>query len=130
ERLVLHLNDTRKTMSESAWRLFAKWAVTHPITRYVHADPFTHRAFTKPRGYAGDAVMMDYIYGFERPVPPEGVRDIARFTTNDGCSAQAVRCRRQVLADAIDNMVVRRGRHIDVTALAAGHLREMALSAA
>src|SRR5262249_38418269 len=29
----------------------------------LHQDPFTYRAFSKPRGYAGDAVMMDYIYG-------------------------------------------------------------------
>lgn len=130
EFLVRHLNDTRKAMTASAWRLFARWAVTHPVARYVYADPFTHRAFIKPRGYAGDAVMMDYIYGFDRPEPPEAARDIARFTNDDGISAQAVRFRRQVLADAIDAMVVSRGRNIDVTALAAGHLREVCLSTA
>ena len=32
----------------------------------LHQDPFTYRAFAKPRGYAGDAVMMDYIYGLGR----------------------------------------------------------------
>jgi len=128
DRLVLHLNDTRKTMSASAWRLFAKWAVTHPIARYLHADPFTHRAFTKPRGYAGDAVMMDYIYSFDRPESPESVRDITRYTTDAGCSSQAVRFRRQVLAEMIDGQVAARGRDIHVTAVAAGHLREMALS--
>lgn len=129
ELLVGYLNETRQSMTSAAWRMFAKWAVTHPIARYVHADPFTHRAFTKPRGYAGDAVMMDYIYGFDRPVPPESARDIARFTTDDGCSPQAVRFRRKVLAETIDAMVVSRGRDINVTALAAGHLRELSLSA-
>jgi hypothetical protein len=73
--------------------------------------------------------MMDYIYGFDRPEPPEAARDIARFTHEEGCSAQAVRFRRQVLAETIDAMVVSRARSIDVTALAAGHLREIALSA-
>lgn len=130
ELLVRDLNETRTSMTASAWRLFARWAVTHPIARYVHADPFTHRAFIKPRGYAGDAVMMDYIYGFDRPEPPEAARDIARFTNDQGNSAQAVRYRRQVLADAIDSMVVSRGRNIGVTALAAGHLREISLSTA
>lgn len=130
EWLTRYLNETRQSMTADAWRLFAKWAVTHPIARHVHADPFTHRAFTKPRGYAGDAVMMDYIYGFDRPDPPESARDIAKFTTDDGCSPQAVRFRRKVLADTIDAMVVNRGRNIDVTALAAGHLREISLSAA
>lgn len=130
EMLVWDLNETRKSMSSAAWGLFAKWAITHPIARYLHADPFTYRAFSKPRGYAGDAVMMDYIYGFDRPDPPDAIREIARMTTDDGCSPQAVRYRRQVLADAIDAMVVLRGRNIDVTALAAGHLREVSLSTA
>ena len=35
----------------------------HPLRDLLHQDPFTYRAFSKPRGYAGDAVMMDYIYG-------------------------------------------------------------------
>jgi len=130
ERLSTSLNETRRALSSAAWGLFAKWAVTHPIVRYLHADPLTYRAFSKPRGYAGDAVMMDYIYGFDRPHPPDAIRDIARVTTDDGCAPQAVRYRRQVLADAIDTMVVSRGRNIDVTALAAGHLREISLSAA
>src|SRR5215471_14831280 len=35
---------------------------THPLHRMALEDPFTERAFSKPRGYAGDAVMLDYIY--------------------------------------------------------------------
>jgi len=99
ERLVLHLDDTRKTISAAAWRMFARWAITHPIALYVHADPFTYRAFTKPRGHAGDAVMMDYIYGFDMPEPAAEARDISRFMTGDGCSPKAVRYRRHVPAE-------------------------------
>jgi hypothetical protein len=34
----------------------------HPLHKIALEAPFTERAFSKPRGYAGDAVMLDYIY--------------------------------------------------------------------
>jgi extracellular factor (EF) 3-hydroxypalmitic acid methyl ester biosynthesis protein len=37
-------------------------ARAHDIFPSLQQDPYTHRAYTKPRGYAGDAVMMDYVY--------------------------------------------------------------------
>ena len=43
------------------WTDYARRCLEHPIRQLLHQDPFTRRAFSKPRGYAGDAVMMDYI---------------------------------------------------------------------
>jgi len=34
----------------------------HPIAKIILEDPYVRRAFDKPRGYAGDAVMLDFIY--------------------------------------------------------------------
>lgn len=34
----------------------------HSLFSLIQRDPFTSRAAIKPRGYAGDAVMMDYLY--------------------------------------------------------------------
>src|ERR1700739_1428470 len=34
----------------------------HSLHKRMLEDPFTRRAFEKPRGYVGDAVMLDYIY--------------------------------------------------------------------
>lgn len=31
---------------------------SHPLHKIALEDPFTERAFTKPRGHAGDAVML------------------------------------------------------------------------
>src|SRR3954468_18697149 len=35
---------------------------SHPMAKFVLEDPYSRRAHDKPRGYAGDAVMLDYIY--------------------------------------------------------------------
>jgi hypothetical protein len=72
----------------------------HPLYRVFAADPVTARARAKPRGYAGDAVMIDYIY--------QGIPMAERFTlgplgaalfaaTTSSSSAVAVRERRHLL---------------------------------
>ena len=101
-----------------------RWCRDHALHALVQQDPYTHRATTKPRGYAGDAVMMDYIYG---GVPPEG-------TTALGCGVfsattrvsmgLSVLYRRQLLKSLVDDTVVTReaGRILSV---ASGHAREL-----
>jgi hypothetical protein len=115
-----------------AWPEFARACLDHPLRRLVHQDPFTYRAFSKPRGYAGDAVMMDYIYGLGEASTAAvratalGRAIFAHMATRP--SARAVRFRRQLLADLIDATGARGGQ--TVFALAAGHLREVELSRA
>ena len=98
----------------------------------LHQDPFTYRAFSKPRGYAGDAVMMDYIYGMgetaeaARNATAMGRAIFRHMATRP--SARAVRYRRQLLASLIDGTASKGGN--SVFALAAGHLREVELSTA
>ena len=60
--LIDDLSERRENDPES-WPAYAQFCLSHPVCRLLYEDPFTHRAFAKPRGYAGDAVMMDYIYG-------------------------------------------------------------------
>src|SRR5207344_1382702 len=61
--LLPALQARRLELNDGAWSEFARLCLDHPLRRLLHEDPFTYRAFSKPRGYAGDAVMMDYIYG-------------------------------------------------------------------
>lgn len=114
------------------WSDFVAIARTHPIMSVLHQDPFTHRAFSKPRGYAGDAVMMDFIYGREEQWPaPDATRvgqQIFSFTTSAPAS-EGVRARRAVIAERIDRIAEQR-RHPHILAIASGHLREAGLSAA
>ena len=43
-------------------------AASHPISEFVYQCPFTRHAFEKPRGYAGDAELMDYITATPRRI--------------------------------------------------------------
>jgi extracellular factor (EF) 3-hydroxypalmitic acid methyl ester biosynthesis protein len=124
-----HLDETR-VGAPAGWPFYAKACLEHPIRAFLHQDPFTHRAFAKPRGYAGDAVMMDYIYGLGEAVEAaQNATAIGRaiFQYMDSRpSARAVRYRRRLLARLIDASTSNgQGR---VFALAAGHLREVELS--
>ncbi|NTY02426.1 class I SAM-dependent methyltransferase [Deinococcus sp. JMULE3] len=102
----------------------------HPVFAHLHTCPFTHRAFHKPRGYAGDAVMLDHMYGltltFPHPASPGG--RLYAYTTNSP-AAHAVRERRARLADLIDRAAARRP-DARIVALAAGHGRELGQSGA
>lgn len=122
----------RREQDPQGWPAYARACLSHPVCRLLHQDPFTYRAFAKPRGYAGDAIMMDYIYGLgeaaqaARDATPLG-RAIFQYMGSRP-SAKAVRYRRQLLAGLIDRMAERGGS--SVLAIAAGHLREVELSPA
>ena len=122
----------RRENDPQDWPAYAQSCVSHPVCSLLHQDPFTYRAFAKPRGYAGDAVMMDYIYGLgeagqaARDATPLGRAIFQYMGTRP--SAKAVRYRRQLLAELIDRVAEHGGSR--VLAIAAGHLREVEFSAA
>lgn len=98
---------------------------THPIHRLLLEDPYTARAFHKPRGYAGDAVMLDYVYD---GTPPARTSPVGRavFATTTICStARSVVARRDLLAARIDATAAR-APNARILSLACGHLRELA----
>src|SRR6185295_11489983 len=92
---------------EDEWRKFIAVARTHRVMSLLHRDPFTFRAFSKPRGYAGDAVMMDYIYGREEHWAPPPATQLGHLVYNFTTAAPAsegVRSRRAALASIIDRL--------------------------
>ena len=93
----------------------------HLLHRVLLEDPYTARAFGKPRGYAGDAVLIDMIYDQQPPeeTSPRG-RDIFAVTTSFSV-ARAVRERRVFAAEMLEREW-HAGKRI--CALACGHLRE------
>ncbi len=122
----------RRAEEPEDWPGYAPSCLSHPLRGLLHQDPFTYRAFSKPRGYAGDAVMMDYIYGLgeaseaAREATPLGRAILQYMDTRP--SARGVRYRRRLIAELIDREAARGAR--SVLAIAAGHLREVEISAA
>lgn len=130
DELFLGLRTRRLNSTADEWAGSVQTCRRHPLLKLIHQDPFTYRAFSKPRGYAGDAQMMDYIYAREeRWSPPEAERLgqlIFDYTTSAPAS-EGVRSRRAYIAELIDRLALRATRP-HVLAIASGHLREANLS--
>ena len=93
----------------------------HPLHGVLMEDPYVSRAYSKPRGYAGDAVLIDMLYDLAPPSDTgERGRDLFSFTTSFPVS-QSVRERRLYAAEVLEREW-RAGKTI--CALACGHLRE------
>jgi extracellular factor (EF) 3-hydroxypalmitic acid methyl ester biosynthesis protein len=131
--LLPGLKERRLRSGAKEWSQVVQACLKHPLKGLLHQDPFTHRAFSKPRGYAGDAGLLDYIYGREEGwPPPEDATDLGRaifeFTTQSA-ACEGVRARRGFVAHLLDRLIGEVSRP-HVLSIAAGHLREAALSAA
>jgi extracellular factor (EF) 3-hydroxypalmitic acid methyl ester biosynthesis protein len=101
----------------------------HPLHGLLLQSPLTRRAFEKPRGYAGDAELIDLMYGCGprlRQTTTLGERLYAREFELSG--SRSVRYRRMCLASEIDGAETD-GTRPSVLAVACGHLREAELSA-
>lgn len=132
DQLFGALRERKLNSTAPDWSEFVTWCRRHPVMNLLHQDPFTHRAFSKPRGYAGDAIMMDYIYGREEQwAPPETTPiggNVFSFTTSAPAS-EGVRARRAYIATRIDRIAEEK-RYPHILAIASGHLREASCSSA
>ncbi|MBI3468716.1 MAG: class I SAM-dependent methyltransferase [Planctomycetes bacterium] len=130
--LFAGLRERRLKSRDGEWDGFVYRCLRHPLKDVLHQDRFTYHAFNKPRGYSGDAELLDYIYGREEqwPVPettPLGQR-IFEYTTL-APAAEGVRARRGFVADLVDRLADEIHQP-HILSIAAGHLREALLSAA
>ncbi len=129
-RLFTTLDAARERSTPAGWQQFCARVQAHPLRALIHQDPMSKRSFDKPRGYAGDAELLDYIYGLKTL---DGVSDIGR-AVHDYClgraSICAVRHRRDLLAHRIDQAADGAGGAGRVLSVACGHLREADHSAA
>lgn len=95
--------------------------------RTVVRSPLTRRALHKPRGYAGDAVLIDLIYRLGRDrtgALSEAGRAIYEWELNSpGCKSVRNRC--QVVTRYLTELTQSGGRP-RVMSVACGHLREVA----
>lgn len=130
--MILALRSRWLSSSSEEWESFTTLCRQHPLLDLVHLDPFTHRAYSKPRGYAGDAELIDYIYGVEEQWAPPAAdplgQRIFEYTIRSPAT-EGVRARRAFVSGRIDRLAERLPKP-HVLSIAAGHLREVNLSAA
>lgn len=97
---------------------------THPLHALAAQCPLTQRCVQRPRGYAGDAVMMDLIYS--RRAPAEAT-DVGKYWFDfvvNGSMSQSVRYRKDLLRAYIDDAVDAHDNYA-ILSVASGHSREL-----
>jgi SAM-dependent methyltransferase len=129
--LMHRLYELKNKSAPLVWEHLAAIAQSHPVTEFLLQDPLTRWSFEKPRGYSGDAQLLDFIYEHRAvadrlaEASPLG-KEIYDFT-RQSASAVAVRERRVILSSLVDRVADERDG-AEILAVAAGHLREAELS--
>ncbi len=126
DHLMLGMRKIRNHYSTSQWQEFSQTTfLKHPATQLIHQCPLTYHSFTKPRGYAGDAELLDYIYGFKEPSPSVSAlgQEICEYWRNLTLPSSA-RLRLEVLAKTIDYVACEASHPVQILSIACGHLRE------
>jgi hypothetical protein len=121
------LDTLRRACPVAAWPDLARSVRHHPAVALLHEDPFTHRTFHKPAGYAGDATMIDLIYRHPDAMPLVDAasargRDIYWATTAQP-TTEATRFRRDLLTRKLNELST--VNELKIAALACGFLREI-----
>ncbi len=94
---------------------------THQLHQMMQRDPFIRRCLEKPRGYAGDAELIDYMYMRRPPVETDALGGTMFSYTTAFPLSDAVCERKDYAALRLQQATARRQR---VLVLACGHLRE------
>lgn len=128
KRLIGALHETRNKFEPSVWQELIPIVQSHPSAKIFQQDPFTRWSFEKPRGYSGDASLIDFIYGH-----PAVAHEVAKSTplglgiyeyTRNAPGPVAVRERRDILTRYVDEIAAEKGPETEILTVAAGHLRE------
>lgn len=93
----------------------------HPLHATLLQDPFCRRSNERPRGYPGDAVLIDFLYEQRHGQSTTALGDEMFTITTASQGAEGVRQRR-AYAEAMLAEAWRKGERVLV--LAGGHLRE------
>lgn len=126
---VLELTRTNLTFDE--WAKFVKSnAAVRQWRFFLSADPYTRWGLLKPKGYPGDATLMDLAYGHtsvKALIDESGVlgREIYKYTSA-AKQSESARLRVQLLSDRLAQLA---GTTVGsgVVSFASGHARELEL---
>lgn len=112
----------------SAWVEIIDFCRKHPLMSVLHQDPLTHRSFLKPRGYQGDAELLDMIY--RRSFLEYGYSNVSQIgqaifgVTIDGQAPSSVRTRLETLSKWLKQAINSYDSPC-LLSVACGHMREL-----
>ncbi|MDH4609978.1 class I SAM-dependent methyltransferase [Pseudomonas sp. BN102] len=93
--------------------------------------PFPTRKLPSPGLRCGNPLLLDYLYGVEsdalRDLPEERIHQLFDLATS-AQAARALRCRRRMLARALDETCQQAGKGARMLCIAGGHFREAELA--
>lgn len=122
------LHKLREKYNSRVWLELTHVIRSHAISGYFLQDPFTYWSHEKPRGYSGDAQLLDFIYGHpsvQHRISSASPTGKALYEyTKDASSSVAVRERRDILTKHVDDLAAKHGPGTEILTIAAGHLRE------
>lgn len=122
------LHQIRENNHSGVWRELIPLIQNHVVSEYFLQDPFTYWSHEKPRGYSGDAQLLDFIYGHpsvrDRIAAASPIGAALYEYTKDASSSVAVRERRDILTKYVDDIAAKHGPDTEILTIAAGHLRE------
>jgi len=126
--LVGELHKLRSTLPAHSWRQWAEVQVRgHAIYPALLEDPFVRHSAERPRGYPGDAELLDYIYESGNILPAlQQASDLGRRLydyTHTAPAPAAVRGRLELAIAEIERLAAGGGRP-HILSVACGHLRE------
>lgn len=130
--VTLRLHEVRNAIDLDVWRALIPLVQAHPVADFFMQDPLTKWSFDRPRGYSGDAHLLDLIYRHEKVAEEVAAasdfgREVYEFTTH--APSSFANCdRRDILARYVDATADRVGPSAEVLSFAAGHLREAEVS--
>ena len=111
----------------SDWKQFVKIVSNEKAIVEARKEPITFRCSKKPRGYAGDAETLDYLYFGAPNSSDDNVNQMSAHVVSTP-TGDSVRDRVNRIAEQIDMISNRMGRRINVLSIASGHSRELHFS--
>ena len=110
-------------------KLVKEVLLQHPLRTYLMQDPLTARSFNRPRGYAGDAKLLDMVY-FPESLGKARIsklgRQVFRYTSRTSLSHALIQ-RIKLIAAIIDENSNESG-DLKILSVASGHCREAEFS--
>ncbi len=126
--IELDLAELRQRVGASAFRKGLAGMREHPLFALLQDDPFIRHSFTRPRGYPGDAELLDYIYGAgdsaEKVAAASEFGQLSYASMRNCIACRAVRYRAARIAERVQRGL-RTIAGLRVFSLAAGHLCEL-----